>query len=216
MTNRPFSFVPYEFYHIYNRGNSKQKIFQDQADYHRFLKLLFTANSDKNLVIRDFSKNVYNIKRGKPLVAIGAYCLMPNHFHLLITQTENGDISKYMQKLTTAYSMYYNNKYKRTGGLFEGKFKSEYIENDRHLKYLFSYIHLNPLKLINHDWKKECGNRSEFKNYLKTYMFSSYLDYLGIDRPDKAVINPENFPNYFPTSKLFESEITDWLNLESA
>jgi putative transposase len=216
MTTRLLNFVPGEFYHIYNRGNSKQKIFHDRADYHRFLKLLYTANSDKNLTIRNFTKEVYNIKRGKPLVAIGVYCLMPNHFHILVTQTENGDISKFMLKLTTAYSMYYNNKHKRTGSLFEGRFKSEYVVDDRYLKYLFSYIHLNPLKLISPHWKEEHGDRGKFKNFLKTYKFSSYLDYLGTDRPDKIVINPEKFPNYFPTPALFESEISDWINLDSA
>ncbi len=149
MSQRKVNFEVGEFYHIYNRGNSKQKIFHDKEDYGRFIKSIFLSNGNNSFKIY-FIKNdtVYEFNRGEPLVNIGAYCLMPNHFHILVTQTNNGSISKFMQKLTTAYAMYYNEKYKRTGSLFEGKFKSEHIEDDKYLKYIFSYIHLNPIKLI--------------------------------------------------------------------
>ncbi len=73
---------------------------------------------------------------------------MPNHFHILFKQEKEQGITTFMQKLSTAYVMYYNKKYKRSGGLFEGKFKSKYAGEDRYLKYLFSYIHLNPLKIL--------------------------------------------------------------------
>lgn len=212
MSLRKTSFVSGEFYHIYNRGNNKQVILHDDADYHRFLKLLYTANSEKNLVIRNFSKEVYQLERGERLVSIGAYCLMPNHFHILVTQTEKGDIAKFMHKLCTAYSMYYNNKYQRTGKLFEGKFKSEYADNDRYLKYLFSYIHLNPLKIKDPDWKnKSAGKRA--KDFLDTYKFSSYADYIGKEREDKIILDKADFPDYFPTKSLFQSEIADWIQL---
>lgn len=213
MSLRPINFVSGEYYHLYNRGNSKQGIFRDDADRHRFLKLLYTANSDKNLVVRDFSKNVYDMPRGDRLVSIGAYCLMSNHFHLLITPTERGDVSKFMHKLTTAYSMYYNNKYHRTGSLFEGKFKSEYVADDRYLKYLFSYIHLNPLKIVDAAWKNTNTDQARLFDFLKSYAFSSYFDYSKKDRSDRAIINPEDFPLYFPDQKAFESEIFDWITL---
>ena len=112
MSLRKTSFASGEYYHIYNRGNSKQTIFHDQEDYLRFLKLLFLANGEKSFKIYFIKENPYEFEKGKNLVDIGAYCLMPNHFHLLITQTEEGDISKFMQKISTGYSMYYNNKYK--------------------------------------------------------------------------------------------------------
>src|ERR1035437_6376747 len=178
MSIRKVNFVSGEYYHIYNRGNSKQKIFHDKQDYSHFLNLLYIFNTHKNCNLYDLKRNysfdLYTVEVENNLVNIGAYCLMPNHFHILITQTEKGDISKFMQKLTTAYVMYYNKKYKRTGSLFEGKFKSEYIDNDRYLKYLFSYIHLNPIKLIQKDWK-EVGilNKIEVIKYLKTYEYSS-------------------------------------------
>jgi len=212
MSLRKTNFVYGEFYHIYNRGINKQKIFHDSADYHRFLKLLYTANSEKNLVIRNFSKEVYQLKKGERLVSIGAYCLMPNHFHILITQTEKGDITKFMHKLCTAYSMYYNNKYQRTGKLFEGKFKSEYAGTDNYLKYLFSYIHLNPLKIKDTEWKNKSVEKWA-KDFLGTYKFSSYTDYLGQEREDKVILDKSDFPDYFPTRASFQREIADWLNL---
>lgn len=145
-------------------------------------------------------------------MSIGAYCLIPNHFHILITQTGKGDITRFMHKLCTAYSMYYNNKYARTGKLFEGKFKSEYANSDRYLKYLFSYIHLNPLKIIDPEWKSKDMSKTG-GNFLASYKFSSYLDYLGEEREDSIILNKADFPNYFPTALKFKNEISGWLKL---
>ncbi|CAN5140088.1 hypothetical protein BH11PAT3_BH11PAT3_0170 [soil metagenome] len=214
MSKRSVNFVPGEFYHIFNRGNSKQEIFHDNTDYHRFLKLLYTTNSDSNMTIRDFSKDVYDKQREDPLVAIGAYCLMPNHFHLLITPQAEDGVSRFMHKLGTAYSMYHNNKYGRSGGLFEGKFKSEYASDDRHLKYLFSYIHLNPLKLIDSKWKeKDFKGKTQLIQFLETYKFSSYMDYLNIGRSDAIILDRIKFPEYFPSKSSFKSEILEWATL---
>ena len=91
--------------------------------------------------------SLLDLPRKETLVDIGAYCLMPNHFHLLIRETAEGNISRFMLKLQTGYPMYFNKKYQRTGALFEGKFKAKHITNDNHLKYLFAYLHLNPVKI---------------------------------------------------------------------
>jgi len=212
MSQRKISFSSGEFYHIYNRGNSKQIIFHDVNDYDRFMRLLFVANGSvisRNLSTR--AKEIFEIDRRKPLVAIGAYCLMPNHFHILLTEIELGGISKFMQKLTTGYSMYYNNKYKRTGALFEGKFKSEHVSDDNYLKYLFSYIHLNPLKLIQTDWK-EIGLKDMVKarEYLTAYKYSSHNDFLTV-RPEGAILMTSLFPQYFQEKREFENEISEWI-----
>ena len=213
MSIRKVNFVPNEYYHIYNRGNSKKVIFHDVADYNHFIKLLFILNTNRSVKIRNISKDFFDFDREDTLVNIGAYCLMPNHFHLLMNQTENGSISKFMLKLTTAYSMYYNIKYERTGSLFEGKFKSEYVDNDRYLKYLFSYIHLNPIKLIKKDWKeKGIGDKGKAIEYLGKYKYSSYLDYLENNRKEKAIISRKGFPDYFPTKNKFVKEIFEWLS----
>ena len=120
MSIRKISLVQGEYYHIYNRGNSKQKIFHDKEDYLRFISLLYISNTSESFNLYDLSRNVnfniYQIERNNLLVNMGAFCLMPNHFHILITEKTNGGISKFMQKLSTAYSMYYNKNIKELAG----------------------------------------------------------------------------------------------------
>jgi len=215
MSIRKQSFVFGEFYHIYNRGNSKQVIFRDKGDYYRFIRLLYLSNTQNKIIFNRLNMDFVNLKKDEKIVNIGAYCLMPNHFHILIAQTEDGDISRFMQKISTAYSMYYNKKYNRTGSLFEGKFKSEHVADDRYLKYLFSYIHLNPVKIIQSDWKeKGINNKTEALKFLETYKYSSYLDYLGFKRLENKILDIEAFPNYFPTKEIFQNEIFEWLSYQ--
>ena len=219
MSIRKVSFVPGEYYHIYNRGNSKQKIFHDKQDYERFIGLLYACNNQENFKIFNIPKGqgLFSIDISKKLVDIGAYVLIPNHFHILITQGENGDISKFMQKVSTAYVIYYNKKYKRTGGLFEGKFKSQHAGNDRYLKYLFSYIHLNCLKLLSKDWK-ESGIRDKKKTleYLLNYKYSSYVDYMEFPRVQSKLLNIKAFPEYFPGKLSFVKEIFEWIGYDES
>ena len=215
MSTRKINFVEGEYYHIYNRGNSKQIIFNEQKDYKHFISLLYLSNTNNSFKLKDISKKFYNFKQGKRLVSIGAYCLMPNHFHILLTQKEKDGISKFMQKLSTAYSMYYNKKYQRTGSLFEGKFKSQYLNTDKYLKYIFSYIHLNPVKLIQKDWKeKGIKNKKDVLVYLNKYFFSSYADYLDTTprRLEYTILDQKFFPSYFPTKEKFKREIFEWLS----
>ena len=217
MSVRKIPFTHNEFYHIYNRGNSKQTIFHDYQDYCRFVNLLFLSNGENGFKIQFIKANeIYNFDRGRQLVNIGAYCLMPNHFHILLNQRYENGISKFMQKISTGYSMYNNIKHERTGTLFEGKFKAEHIKDDRHLKYLFSYIHLNPVKLIDPNWK-EMGikNKDKALSFLSSYAYSSYLDFLNYNRPEVAVLNSETFPSYFLSESSFKKEIFEWINYTS-
>lgn len=220
MSTRKISFSVGEYYHIYNRGNSKQKIFHNKQDYLHFIILLYICNSDTNVRIFNINRikngsvvDPFLYERDALLVSIGAWVLMPNHFHILITEKIEGGISKFMQKLSTAYAMYYNQKYKRTGGLFEGKFKSQHLNTDKYLKYIFSYIHLNPVKLIQKDWKeKGIRNKKVALDYLNNYNYSSFLDYLGGGRKYKNILTSEDFPNYFSNHKSFLKEIFEWLH----
>ena len=156
------------------------------------------------------------IDRGETLVDIGSYCLMPNHFHLLIREKMENGISLFMEKLSTAYSMYFNKKNERTGGLFEGTFKAIYANDDDYLKYLFTYIHLNPIKIIDPNWKEEgIKDKNKAKEFLREYVFSSYMDYLGADRPESGIINKQVFPDYFSTQQDFNYTINDWLSFKS-
>ena len=212
---RKFNFSIEEFYHIYNRGNGKMNILLNKRDRERFMLLLFVCNNVDHVVIKDLPQGLPlgKIKRGETLVDIGVHCLMPNHFHLLLHEKIEGGITKFMSKLSTAYSMYFNKKYERTGGLFEGTFKAEHADHDNYLKYLFAYIHLNPIKLIELNWK-EVGikNKKSVKKYLKEYKYSSYVDYLGEDREEKLILNKEAFPEYFKEFKDFEDFIDEWID----
>jgi len=192
-------------------------IFLDDSYKKRFIKLLFVCNSKKPVVFKTIQGlPLDEIDRGETLVDIGSYCLMPNHFHLLIREKMENGISLFMEKLSTAYSMYFNKKNERTGGLFEGTFKAIYANDDDYLKYLFTYIHLNPIKIIDPNWKEEgIKDKNKAKEFLREYVFSSYMDYLGADRPESGIINKQVFPDYFSTQQDFNYTINDWLSFKS-
>lgn len=219
MAYRPTPFTTGEKYHLYNRGTEKRDIYLDKSDYNRFLKLLFLSNSPHSINVRDIEHtedSIFNFDRGYPLVAIGSYCLMPNHFHLLVTPLVDDGVSLFMRKLGTSYSMYFNKKYERSGALFQGKFKSSHANTDEYLKYLYAYIHLNPVKLIQSDWK-EVGIRDIDSSlaYLRSYRYSSFIDYSGKDRDEASIINPVEFPEYFKEASDHLDELTDWLQYPS-
>ncbi|MCR4279238.1 MAG: transposase, partial [Candidatus Zambryskibacteria bacterium] len=181
--------------------------------------LLYLCNSDKAIHRSDLIKKSFlelmTTKRGNQLVEIGAYCLMPNHFHLLLRECGEGGISLFMQKLSTAYTMYFNKKYERTGALFQGRFKAEHLYNDNYLKYIFSYIHLNPISLLDKNWKEhKLKDKSKANKYLDSYSFSSYLDYANENSriPEGNILNKSEFPKYFLTSEDFRSNIQEWID----
>ena len=221
--SRNISLAPGEFYHLYNRGTEKRDIFSDRADYDRFLSLLYLFNTidavhidtipkPRGSTSRNFLESSLETDRGEDLVDICAYCLMPNHFHLLVQEKKEGGISRFMQKLMTGYTMYFNKRYEHSGGLFQGQFKASHVNEDRYLKYLISYIHLNPVKLIDPLWKENgIKNRHSAENYLRQYGYSSYPDYLGMSRIESKILNKKALPDYFSDTRDFKSDVTDWL-----
>ncbi|MEA1929689.1 MAG: transposase [Patescibacteria group bacterium] len=219
MTRR-FKFAPGEYYHIYNRGNDRRSIFLSGKDRDRFLALLYVCNSGEVLHLSDYPQTsllkLLSLPRSSVLADIGAYCLMPNHFHLLVRENEEGGISRLMQKLLTAYTMYFNRKHQHTGSLFEGRFRARHVSDDRHLQYLFAYIHLNPVKVRDPDnWeKKTILDTDEAVRFLNTYPYSSFLDYLGRNRGEGAIINPSAFPEYFSVPSDFSDFVQDWMSFD--
>jgi len=134
-----------ELYHVYNRGVDKRLIFQGEKDIQRFFLSMLEFNTIKSIgsiYEHSFSKST-NPKRSKKLVNFIAYCLNPNHFHFLLEQVAEKGIEKFMQRLGTGYTNYFNNKYRRTGSLFQGTFKAVHIEKNEYLLHLSAYINLN-------------------------------------------------------------------------
>ena len=177
-----------EFYHLYDRGVEKRNIFIDKNDYLRFIHDLYEFNDAKPAppYVRRKESNVGRatsyIER-EILVNLHAFSLMPNHHHLLIEQLKDGGIYLFMKKLHGGYARAFNEKHKRSGYLFQGRYKDVYIKDDRQLTYLVCYIHSNPLELWKKNWKEKQLTKSEINEALKVlekYRWSSHLDYLGI------------------------------------
>jgi len=179
-------------------------------DYNRFVALLYIMNQDASFVMGNFLRNkqknlkdIFKEKRGKTLVSILGYCLMPNHFHLILYENTEGGITKFMGKLLTAYSMYFNIKYERSGPLFTHPFRSEYIANEPQYVYIFSYMHLNPFSIIDKKWKENgVKNKKEAEKFLENYQWSSYQDFLKKDRPESIIIDFSLIPEYIKNMEM--------------
>jgi len=215
---RTIVFTPGNTYHAYNRGVDRRPIFIDEFYYRRFMLLLYLCNGTEPVNVEQELKKgrsffeLWDSNTGMTLVDIGAYCLMPNHYHILLQEKTQGGVSRFMKKLGTAYSMYFNNKQQRSGSLFEGRFKAQHADTDEYLKYLFAYIHLNPVKLINPDWKEDgIANKTTAQQHLQKYYWSSYIDYMGARRPEGKILNTGAFPDYFNGTKRFKEYVDDWL-----
>jgi putative transposase len=156
-------------YHIYNRGTDKRLIFDSERDYLRFIDGLrkFRAEQPVGAV-------------GKRLVDVLCFCLMPNHYHLLLRSRNEEGLTKFMRRLSTGYTMYYNKKNGRQGVLFESNYKSRRIEDDAYLLQVSRYIHLNPLSLVEPGWKEQgIADREKVSAFLRGYRWSSLPAYTG-------------------------------------
>jgi len=173
MGNRDYkNFTKGSIYHLYNRGNNKEIIFRDEQDYRAFLfrlgLVLGIEKEDLNKCeVTKSPKSRIRVENLKPdSFKLHAFCLMPNHIHLLIEQCEEESISKFLLKTSTSFSKYINLKYKRVGHVFQDRFKSVRIKTNPQLMLLSSYIHMNPVKDL-------------LVNKPEDYEWSSYLDYLS-------------------------------------
>lgn len=182
------------YHHIYNRGAHKAAIFLDGGDYYRMLKLLYIANNDEPFVISRLPENIFTIERKKILVDIIAYCLMPNHIHIALKKTNTDqcgqwdNITKFIHKLTTGYSAYFNKKYNHSGTIWQGSYKEKTVYDGLYIKTLIDYIHLNPADL-KHESVSKNASKSEKLDFAMNYEYSSIKDYEGISRPQSAILN---------------------------
>ncbi|MBU1032740.1 MAG: transposase [Patescibacteria group bacterium] len=217
---REILFAVGNFYHIYNHGIDQRKIFQDTADFRRFYASMFLFNNSlyshkggrsplsacKDLYLRLLDENINRL----PLVNIVSYCLLPNHFHILLEQAEETGINKFMHRLGMGYAHYYNIRYERTGRLFEGPFQAKIVNNDAQFMHLPRYIHLNALDMTNLKWRE--GMISDWKeadSFLDNYEWSSHLVYKGMKEP-LPVIERSQIKNKFPSVDNYVSFLRKW------
>jgi REP element-mobilizing transposase RayT len=184
-------------YHIYNRGNNKEKIFYDEQDRRAFLYRLGLAigiksdDLNKNIITKSPKSRVRITKSPDGIFKLHAFCLMPNHFHLLIEQCSDISLSTLMKKVCTSFAMYMNKKYKRVGYLFQDRFKSTLIESNPQLMWTTSYIHMNPVK-------------SKLVTSPNGYMWSSYKDF--INERDTNFVEKKFINEVFGSAENFKKQ----------
>jgi len=194
--SRRVPFVNNEYYHVYNRGVEKRIIFKDKQDYERFLFMLEECNQEDRVVggyyaFKDNEVKSSTSATNKKLVVIENWCLMPNHYHLVVRQLIPGGIAKFLQKVMTGYTMYFNLRHARSGALFQGKTKSKHVDKEKYLNYLHYYIDLNPLELLYPEWKtKGVPSVDKARAYLESYPWHQRRKYTG------ETFNSEKFAKY--------------------
>lgn len=177
-------YKPNSYYHVYNRGVAKQKIFLDTTDFKRFLSYLRLYLTPFNLQESTLKvAPTRMLKNYTDEVKLICYCLMPNHFHLLLFQKNIDSINYFMRSLGTKFSMYFNRRYKRVGPVFQSTYKAVEVESEEQLFYLSKYIHRNPKELL------PTGIN------LEGYKYSSYLNFLRLI--NQSWIIPDDILVYF-------------------
>lgn len=171
--------APNEHYHVFNRATHKTPLFHDQADWLRFLfltlysqsaitfprvgRVAYVGSPEEGFPVKfDLAEKIIE----KRFVELTAFALMPNHFHLLLLEKEEGGIARYMQRVQLGYTHYYNQKYDASGHLFQGRYKAVHVKDDRQLMYLSAYIHRNPRELKGWKGKEEAYPWSSLQDYV--------------------------------------------------
>jgi len=191
-----------EYYHIFNRGINRRKTFTSENKYRDYVRAIQTLTYYLPITNklrysyflakpRDEQRDILSlIAKSAHRVIVIAYCLMPNHFHLLLRQERDGGISQYLADFQNSYTKYFDSKHKRSGALFDRQFKAVLVESENQLLYLTRYIHLNPYSshLINHD-------------QITSYPYSSLPEYLSgnyhLANPNIVLdINPRRYESF--------------------
>ena len=198
-----------DLYHVLNRGVEGRDLFLDSSDYVRFVHNLYQFN-DAAPALQSDRRSVSDVGFTKPnirerIVDVHGWCLMKNHYHLLLSERIEGGLTLFLRKLNVGYANYFNERYARSGTLFQGRTKKVLIERDAHFLYILHYIHLNPLDYLKgaEEWrirnKNGVKSTKEALEYLDGYRWSSYQDYAG----------EKNFPSILTTS-LFKGALGNY------
>jgi len=184
-----------QFYHIYNRGVEKRRVYEDRRCYRRFLQAIryYQLEGPKPKFSNSFNNKTFKPDLSKKIVDVICYCLMPNHFHFLLKQLKDGGISEFISKLINSYTKFYNLKYNRVGPLFQGQFKAVLIESDEQLLHVSRYIHLNPIA-------------SFLVKDLNQHEWSSYQEYIeGVN----GLCQKEEILNFYKDPQKYQKFVLD-------
>lgn len=209
-----------EIYHIYNRGVEKRNTFSEKLDYIRFIHDLFEFNDTGPApeFSRRYIPNEYVGYRkphmGEKIVEILCFCLMRNHYHLLVRQVKDGGIPLFMHKLGAGYTNAFNAKNERVGPLFQGKYKIKHVDREEYISHLICYIHLNPLKFL-----RKCNQNKKIDlirswEALNGYRWSSHPDYLG-ENNFGSVIEKKFILELFGGTRGYKEYAQDWMRYEA-
>jgi len=190
-----------QIYHVFNRSVAGQIIFRNSREYKLFIELVeYYSFSDVRLRFSHYTRLEKNVriqtldelyKSSKRLVNVYAFCVMPNHYHILVKQNVDNGISDFIRKLQGSYAHYLNIKTKRAGSVYQSPFKGSLIEYDEQFIHVARYIHINPLTSYLLDKKDK----------LKSYTWNSYRDYIGVD--SRKFIKKNKLLNYFNSTQEF-------------
>jgi len=210
-------FIADTYYHLYNRGVEKRTIFQDDKDYAvllSYLKTYLTPKDENKLQAiltsptssskeKSDAVKLLRLNNFHDTIKLCAYCLVPNHFHFLIKQTDATAIDRFMNSLWTRYTMYFNKVHKRIGPLCQSLYKAVPIKTNEQLLYITRYIHRNPVSILR--YKKSASKGSS----LRSWMWSSYPEYLGIRKTEW--VKPEDVLLQFGKTKqnTYQSFVED-------
>src|SRR3989338_5274691 len=202
-----------EFYHTYNRGVEKRKIFLGNSDYSRGVHDLYEFNDIKcaaNLYRQDVGFRKPNIR--DRLIDIGVWCFMQNHYHIFSSPIKDNGLFLFHKKFGGGIANFFYTKYKRSGELLEGKYKKFLVDNDVQALQLICYIHANPLDLWKPNWKEKGLTNLEIQNALKflkdDYRWSSHLDWWGI-KNFPSLIDTESMKRFFNNPKEYREFFID-------
>jgi putative transposase len=208
-----------EIYHVFNRGVEKRDLFMDQRDYVRFVHDLWEFNDSaatshaihtfKNLDLRNPN---FPDRPERQIVDLHAWCLMKNHYHLLLSECAEGGLTLFLRKLNIGYANYFNERYNRSGSLFQGRTKKVHVNSDAYFIHILNYVHFNPLDYFakGRDWRtRSLTNPVQAHEYLLRYRWSSYMDYCG-ERNFPSLISKDLFDE---KPAVFKKHIFDYSGL---
>lgn len=205
-------------YHALNRGVDKRVIFLDNQDHARFVHDMYEFNDTApaqntyrgSREMFGLRNQTFTGRERERIVDIHGWCLMKNHYHLLLSERLEGGISLFLRKLNVGYANYFNERYKRSGTLFQGRTKKIRIVSEPHFLYILHYIHLNPLDFLKESksWRSmRIPSVKRAQKHLTQYRWSSFADYCG-RRNFPSILTTDLFKELF---KNYEKEITEYL-----